>query len=77
MMKVFATVAFGALFSISSVAQEKNPVDLDALLKQLETGTLLQNKQNAQREKEFAAKEAQQDAMLSDAKQNRKNELNA
>lgn len=75
MIKVFGALAFGALFNLNLVAQEKNPVDLDQLLKQLEQGTLLQNQQNAEREREFAAKKAQQDAMLNQATQTRNNEI--
>ena len=74
-MKMLGALTLGALLSATTIAQEKNPVNLDQLLKQLEQGTLQQNKQNAQREKEFAAKQAQQDSMLKDAEQNRNNEL--
>ncbi len=74
-MKMLGALTLGALLSATTIAQEKNPVNLDQLLKQLEQGTLQQNKQNAQREKEFASKQAQQDSMLKDAEQNRNNEL--
>ena len=53
------------------VAQEDKALNLDALLKQLEQGQFEQNKQNVQREKEFAAKRSQQDQMLAQAKQTR------
>ena len=53
------------------VAQEDKALNLDALLKQLEQGQFEQNKQNVQREKEFAAKRSEQDQMLEKAKQTR------
>ena len=46
------------------IAQEDKALNLDALLQQLEQGQFEQNKQNVQREKEFAGKRAQQDQML-------------
>ena len=49
------------------VAQEDKALNLDALLKQLEQGQFAQNKQNEQREKEFAAKRSEQDQMLRQA----------
>jgi biopolymer transport protein ExbB len=54
-----------------AIAQEDKALNLDALLKQLEQGQFAQNQQNAQREKEFAAKRSEQDQMLGQAKQTR------
>ncbi|MCF2948280.1 MotA/TolQ/ExbB proton channel family protein [Paraglaciecola aquimarina] len=56
-------------------AKEDTALDLDALLKQLEQGQFEQNKQNAQREMEFAQKRSEQDAMLSQAKSTRNQAL--
>ncbi|WP_297821511.1 MotA/TolQ/ExbB proton channel family protein [uncultured Paraglaciecola sp.] len=53
------------------LAQEDKALNLDTLLKQLEQGQFQQNKQNAQREQEFAAKRSEQDQMLRQAKQTR------
>ena len=58
------------------IAQEDKALNLDALLKQLEQGQFQQNKQNAQREQEFAAKRSEQDNMLRQAKQTRDAALN-
>lgn len=51
-----------------ATAQQDKALNLDALLKQLEQGQFEQNKQNVQREKDFAAKRAEQDSMLRQAK---------
>ncbi|WJG08846.1 MotA/TolQ/ExbB proton channel family protein [Aliiglaciecola sp. LCG003] len=56
-----------ATFMGSAIAQESKPLDLDALLKQLEQGQFQQNQQNSQREKEFAQMRSEQDQMLRDA----------
>jgi biopolymer transport protein ExbB len=64
-MLVAASLGFVANFAM---AQEDKALDLDALLKQLEQGQFEQNQQNEQREKDFAAKRSEQDAMLSQAK---------
>jgi len=53
------------------LAQEDKALNLDTLLKQLEQGQFQQNKQNAQREQEFAVKRSEQDQMLRQAKQTR------
>ena len=53
------------------MAQEDRALNLDDLLKQLEQGQFEQNKQNVQREKEFAAKRSEQDQMLRQATKNR------
>ncbi|MFB1000821.1 MAG: energy transducer TonB, partial [Colwellia sp.] len=45
------------------LAQEDKALNLDTLLKQLEQGQFQQNKQNAQREQEFAVKRSDQDQM--------------
>jgi biopolymer transport protein ExbB len=52
-------------------AQEDKALNLDALLKQLEQGQFEQNKQNVEREKEFASKRSEQDQMLRQATQTR------
>jgi biopolymer transport protein ExbB len=52
-------------------AQEDKALNLDALLKQLEQGQFEQNKQNIEREKEFAGKRSEQDQMLRQATQTR------
>ncbi|WP_408635816.1 MotA/TolQ/ExbB proton channel family protein [Paraneptunicella aestuarii] len=59
-----------------AMAAESKPLDLDALLKQLEEGKYQQNQQNASREKEFMAKVSEQDRMLREATDTRNNELN-
>lgn len=65
-----------ATFAGVTSAQESKPLDLDALLKQLEQGQFQQNQQNAQRETEFIQKRAEQDQMLRDATSRRNGELN-
>ncbi|WP_339722779.1 MotA/TolQ/ExbB proton channel family protein [uncultured Paraglaciecola sp.] len=65
---VISTLSF---VSGAVLAQEDKALNLDALLKQLEQGQFEQNKQNAQREKEFSAKRSEQDQMLREAKQTR------
>jgi biopolymer transport protein ExbB len=66
--KKLAVIFALSLSSFTVMAQEDKALDLDALLKQLEQGQFQQNKQNVQREKQFAAKRSEQDAMLSQAK---------
>jgi biopolymer transport protein ExbB len=58
-----------------AAAKDDKALDLDALLKQLEQGQFEQNRQNAQREVEFAQKRTEQDSMLKIAKQTRNNAL--
>ena len=70
MSTVLALVASGSV-----MAQESKPLDLDALLKQLEQGQYQQNQQNTAREKEFQEKRSEQDAMLREADQRRTREL--
>ncbi|GAC15812.1 MotA/TolQ/ExbB proton channel family protein [Aliiglaciecola lipolytica] len=65
-----------ATFAGAAFAQDSKPLDLDALLKQLEQGQYQQNQQNAQREKEFVQKRAEQDQMLRDATSQRNSALN-
>ncbi|MDN4503790.1 MotA/TolQ/ExbB proton channel family protein [Alteromonadaceae bacterium BrNp21-10] len=60
------TTLMALLVSSSAMAQSK-PLDLDALLKQLENGQTLQGQQNQQREQEFAAKVNEQDRLLKQA----------
>ena len=77
-MKNLFKFTFVALFGISvatnAMAQD-TALDLDSLLKQLEEGKYQQNQQNAQRERDFNAKVAEQDRMLAEAAQSRTNEL--
>ncbi len=56
-------------------ANDDKALDLDALLQQLEQGKFAQNQQNVAREKEFAQKRAEQDAMLRQATAERDNAL--
>ncbi|GAA6186894.1 MULTISPECIES: MotA/TolQ/ExbB proton channel family protein [Alteromonadaceae] len=65
-----------ATFAGAAFAQESKPLDLDALLKQLEQGQYQQNQQNTQREKEFVQKRAEQDQMLRDVTSQRNAQLN-
>ena len=60
------TTLMALLVSSNAMAQSK-PLDLDALLKQLENGQTLQGQQNQQREQEFAAKVNEQDRLLKQA----------
>lgn len=64
-------------FTGSAFSQANKALDLDALLKQLEEGKFQQNQQNDVREKEFAQKRSEQDAMLRDAGKRRDDELTA
>ncbi|MFC6440758.1 MotA/TolQ/ExbB proton channel family protein [Bowmanella sp. JS7-9] len=59
---------FAGAVALSAGAQETKPLDLDALLKQLEQGKFEQYKQNEAREREFTSQVAEQDAMLRDAR---------
>lgn len=61
-----------ATFTGTAFAQQPEPLDLDALLKQLEQGQFQQNQQNEQREAEFTQKRSEQDNMLR-AATNRRN----
>ncbi|MDO6695076.1 MotA/TolQ/ExbB proton channel family protein [Aliiglaciecola sp. 3_MG-2023] len=78
MRKLFRNTAvlLVATFAGATFAQESKPLDLDALLKQLEQGQYQQNQQNTQREKEFVQKRAEQDQMLRDVTSKRNGELN-
>ncbi|MFA3792592.1 MotA/TolQ/ExbB proton channel family protein [Aliiglaciecola sp. SL4] len=78
MRKLFRNTAvlLVATFAGATFAQESKPLDLDALLKQLEQGQYQQNQQNTQREKEFVQKRAEQDQMLRDVTSQRNSELN-
>jgi biopolymer transport protein ExbB len=67
---------FAAGFMATAVqANDDKALDLDALLQQLEQGKFAQNQQNVAREKEFAQKRAEQDAMLRQATAERDNAL--
>ncbi len=68
---VLTTVGFASV----SIAQESKPLDLDALLKQLEQGQFQQDQQNTQREKDFMQQRSEQDRMLREADQRRAAEL--
>ncbi|GGO67830.1 MotA/TolQ/ExbB proton channel family protein [Bowmanella pacifica] len=76
-VKVLTTGLFASLVATGAMAQSTSDkaLDLDQLLKQLEQGQIAQNKDNQRREKEFAAKVAEQDQMLKDATNKRNNEL--
>lgn len=69
-LKTFTLVA--SFVAAGAFAQDSDKaLDLDQLLKQLEQGQIVQNKDNQRREKEFAARVSEQDRMLSDAAQRR------
>ncbi len=78
-IKQFRSVCMSTVLALlasgSVMAQESKPLDLDALLKQLEQGQYQQNQQNTAREKEFQEKRSEQDAMLREADQRRTREL--
>ena len=76
-VKVLTTGLFASLVATGAMAQSASDkaLDLDQLLKQLEQGQIAQNKDNQRREKEFAAKVAEQDQMLKDATGKRNDEL--
>jgi len=74
LFKSMSAVLLGAFVATSAIAEDK-ALDLDTLLKQLEEGKYQQNQQNAQREREFNSKVAEQDRMLAEAAQTRDNEL--
>lgn len=74
LFKSMSAVLLGAFVATSAIAEDK-ALDLDTLLKQLEEGKYQQNQQNAQREREFNSKVAEQDRMLGEAAQTRDNEL--
>ena len=72
MLKSFKNIVFGlvaASISVSAVAQNDRALDLDALLQQLEEGKFAQTQQNKQREQEFMAQRAEQDARLGGQRQ--------
>lgn len=75
LFKLVSASLFGAVLASQAVAAEDKALDLDQLLKQLEQGQFQQNQQNAQREREFANRKADQDRMLKQAKVDRDNEL--
>lgn len=64
-----------ATFASTAFAQQAEPLDLDALLKQLEQGQFQQNQQNEQREREFTQKRGEQDRMLREATSRRNGQL--
>lgn len=74
LFKLTCVALFGISVTTTAVAQD-TALDLDSLLKQLEEGKYQQNQQNAQRERNFNAKVAEQDRMLAEAAQSRTNEL--
>lgn len=76
MFKFISAALMTSFMAGGAMAAESKPLDLDALLKQLEEGKYQQNQQNATREKEFAAKVSEQDRMLREATDTRNNELN-
>ncbi|UAA37996.1 MotA/TolQ/ExbB proton channel family protein [Paraneptunicella aestuarii] len=76
MFKFISAALMTSFMAGGAMAAESKPLDLDALLKQLEEGKYQQNQQNASREKEFMAKVSEQDRMLREATDTRNNELN-
>lgn len=75
LFKQLALVLTTVGFTSVSFAQESKPLDLDALLKQLEQGQFQQDQQNTQREKDFMQQRSEQDRMLREADQRRAAEL--
>ncbi|GAB3028310.1 MotA/TolQ/ExbB proton channel family protein [Bowmanella dokdonensis] len=67
-MKLFKMITGTLLASLiasgAAAQQQDKALNLDELLKQLEQGQIAQGRDNQRREKEFAAKVAEQDAML-------------
>jgi biopolymer transport protein ExbB len=73
-LKTFTLVA--SLVAAGAFAQDTDKaLDLDQLLRQLEQGQIIQNKDNQRREQQFAAKVSEQDQMLNDATQRRNQAL--
>ncbi|ESP93377.1 biopolymer transporter TonB [Pseudoalteromonas luteoviolacea NCIMB 1944] len=62
--------------ALSASALANEAMDLDSLLKTLESGQAAQTQQNQQREAEFKARENQQVKMLNDLKSDRNDQLN-
>ncbi|WP_088329767.1 MotA/TolQ/ExbB proton channel family protein [Lacimicrobium sp. SS2-24] len=69
-LKTFTLVASFVATGVFAQDTDK-ALDLDQLLKQLEQGQIVQNKDNQRREQEFAAKVSEQDRMLEEAAQRR------
>lgn len=72
-----AAILVTSLFSLSTQAQDSQPLDLDSLLKQLEQGKFQQSEQNSQREQQFISKRAEQDRILQETEAARNNALAA
>jgi len=75
LFKLVSVSLLSMMLTSHVVAAEDKALDLDQLLKQLEQGQFQQNQQNAQREKDFANRKADQGRMLSQAIDKRDNEL--
>jgi biopolymer transport protein ExbB len=76
LIKQFSKVAIiAASVAMSSAAFAEEPMNLDALLKTLEKGQVIQTKENQARESEFKAKESEQLNMLKTLEQNRNGKL--
>lgn len=75
LLKYISVSLLAGAFSVSATAQSDTAMDLDALLKQLEQGKFQQNKQNAQREREFVQRKAEQDRILRETTGQRNNAL--
>ncbi|MDF2176943.1 MotA/TolQ/ExbB proton channel family protein [Aliiglaciecola sp. CAU 1673] len=73
-IKLITGALMASLVSTAVLAQDK-ALDLDALLKQLEEGKIAQSKDNQAREREFAAKVAEQDQMLREVAARRDQQL--
>ena len=68
-------IVCASLFSVGAVAENKQALDLDALLQQLEQGQFAQKAQNTEREQAFIQKRAEQDQILRDTVQVRNQAL--
>jgi biopolymer transport protein ExbB len=68
-------IVCASLFSVGVVAENKQALDLDALLQQLEQGQFAQKAQNTEREQAFIQKRAEQDQILRDTVQVRNQAL--
>lgn len=75
LLKMLAMGVFALTVSATAVAKDATPMDLDALLKQLEQGQFSQSQANKQREAEFAQKRAEQDKVLRNTTKTRDNAL--
>lgn len=75
LLKFAAASTAGLLLSMSVVAQEAKPLDLDQLLAQLAQGQAAQSAENKSREQAFLSQRAEQDKLLKQAFAKRDAEL--